>query len=130
MYQFNSTDFCRPNECFLGTRTWWYEVHNGWHDYGSDLQADKPGSYLGRSANFSGEGFTHMEFEVEAKTKEKYDKWVKEVQETAPKLTEAKYNKIVKPGVVGRMTFSSHHLSYVDPKSLEYCDYNYYKNKK
>lgn len=33
------------------------------------LQADKPGSYLGRSANFSGEGFTHMEFEVEAKLK-------------------------------------------------------------
>ena len=32
------------------------------------LQADKPGSYLGRSAN-SGEGFTHMEFEVEAKLK-------------------------------------------------------------
>lgn len=93
------------------------------------LQADKPGSYLGRSANFSGEGFTHMEFEVEAKTKEKYDKWVKEVQQTAPKLTEDKYNEIVKPGVVGRMTFSSHHLSYVDPKSLEYCDYNYYKTK-
>lgn len=94
------------------------------------LQADKPGSYLGRSANFSGEGFTHMEFEVEAKTKEKYDKWVKEVQEKADKLTEEKYNEIIKPGVVGRMTFSSHHLSYVDPKSLEYCDYNYYKNKK
>ena len=70
-----------------------------------------------------------MEFEVEAKTKEKYDKWVKEVQQTAPKLTEDKYNEIVKPGVVGRMTFSSHHLSYVDPKSLEYCDYNYYKTK-
>ena len=67
--------------------------------------------------------------EVEAKTKEKYDKWVKEVQQTAPKLTEDKYNEIVKPGVVGRMTFSSHHLSYVDPKSLEYCDYNYYKTK-
>ena len=38
-----------------------------------------------------------MEFEVEAKTKEKYDKWVKEVQQTAPKLTEDKYNEIVKP---------------------------------
>ncbi|MDM5153482.1 cytochrome aa3 quinol oxidase subunit II [Bacillus sp. DX1.1] len=93
------------------------------------LQADKPGSYLGRSANFSGEGFTHMEFELEAKTQENYDKWVKEVKETAKPLTEEKYNEVIKPGVVGRMTFSSHHLSYVDPKSLEYCDYNYYTNK-
>ncbi|EOO27531.1 quinol oxidase subunit 2, partial [Bacillus cereus VD133] len=93
------------------------------------LQADKPGSYLGRSSNFSGEGFAHMEFELEAKKKEDYDKWVKEVKETAKPLTEEKYNEIIKPGVVGRMTFSSHHLSYVDPKSLEYCDYNYYKNK-
>lgn len=94
------------------------------------LQADKPGSYIGRSANFSGEGFTDMEFELEAKTKEKYDKWVKEVKETAKPLTEEKYNEIIKPGVVGRMTFTNTHLKYVDPKSLEYCDYNYYKNKK
>ena len=32
------------------------------------LQADKPGSYLGRSANFSVKD-SHMEFEVEAKLK-------------------------------------------------------------
>jgi cytochrome aa3-600 menaquinol oxidase subunit 2 len=94
------------------------------------LQADKPGEYLGRNANFSGEGFTDMEFQVVSQTKDEYKKWVNEVQKTAPKLSEAKYNKIIEPGVVGRMTFSSNHLKYVDPKSLEYCDYNYYKNKK
>lgn len=94
------------------------------------LQADKPGTYLGRSANFSGEGFTHMEFEVESQTQEEYDDWVKEVKDTAPKLTEEKYNEIIQPGVVGRMTFSSNHLEYVDPETLEYCDYNYYKNRK
>lgn len=93
------------------------------------LQADKPGSYTGRSANFSGEGFTDMEFELEAKTKEEYDKWVKEAK-GAPPLSEKKYKEIVQPGVVGRMTYSNTHLKYVDPKSLEYCDYNYYKNKK
>ncbi|SFD43743.1 cytochrome aa3 quinol oxidase subunit 2 [Bacillus sp. 491mf] len=93
------------------------------------LQADKPGSYTGRSANFSGEGFTHMEFELEAKTKEEYNKWVKEAK-GAPNLSENKYKEIIQPGVVGRMTFSNTHLKYVDPKSLEYCDYNYYKNKK
>jgi cytochrome aa3-600 menaquinol oxidase subunit 2 len=94
------------------------------------LQADNPGEYLGRNANFSGEGFTDMEFQVVSQTKADYEEWVQEVQETAPNLSEDKYNEIIEPGVVGRMTFSSNHLSYVDPESLEYCDYNYYKNKK
>ncbi|WP_028401099.1 cytochrome aa3 quinol oxidase subunit II [Ectobacillus panaciterrae] len=94
------------------------------------LQADKPGEYSGRSANFSGKGFTDMEFQVVSQTQEDYNKWKKEVKDTAPKLSKDKYNEIIKPGVVGRMTFSSNHLNYVDPKSLEYCDYNYYKNKK
>lgn len=94
------------------------------------LQADKPGEYLGRSAAFSGKNFTEMEFQVVSQSQNDFDKWVKEVQQTAPNLSEEKYNNIIEPGVVGRMTFSSNHLKYVDPKSLEYCDYNYYKNKK
>lgn len=94
------------------------------------LQADNPGEYLGRSANFSGKDFTSMEFQVVSQSKEDYQKWVKDVQQTAPKLSEDKYNSIIEPGVVGRMSYSSNHLKYVDPKSLEYCDYNYYKNKK
>nr|WP_279664566.1 cytochrome aa3 quinol oxidase subunit II [Ectobacillus ponti] len=94
------------------------------------LQADKTGDYLGRSANFSGEGFTDMEFTVESETKDDYKKWVEEVKGTASKLTKEKYTEVTKPGVVGRMTFSSNHLGYVDAKSLEYCDYNYWKNKK
>lgn len=94
------------------------------------LQADNPGEYLGRSANFSGKDFTSMEFQVVSQSKDDYQKWVKDVQQTAPKLSEDKYNSIIEPGVVGRMTYSSNHLKYVDPKSLEYCDYNYYKNKK
>lgn len=94
------------------------------------LQADNPGEYLGRSANFSGKDFTSMEFQVVSQSKDDYQKWVKDVQQTAPKLSEDKYNSIIEPGVVGRMSYSSNHLKYVDPKSLEYCDYNYYKNKK
>ncbi|WP_379971241.1 cytochrome aa3 quinol oxidase subunit II [Ectobacillus sp. sgz5001026] len=94
------------------------------------LQADNPGEYLGRSSNFSGKDFTSMEFQVVSQSKDDYQKWVKDVQQTAPKLSEDKYNSIIEPGVVGRMSYSSNHLKYVDPKSLEYCDYNYYKNKK
>ncbi|MBA2874395.1 cytochrome aa3 quinol oxidase subunit II [Thermaerobacillus caldiproteolyticus] len=78
------------------------------------LQADHPGSYMGRSANFSGKGFTHMEFEVVAQTKDDFEKWVKEVQRTAPKLNKGKYANILKPGLVGRMTFSNTHLEWID----------------
>ncbi|MCZ0754713.1 cytochrome aa3 quinol oxidase subunit II [Anoxybacillus sp. J5B_2022] len=78
------------------------------------LQADEPGSYMGRSANFSGKGFAHMEFEVVAQTKDDFTKWVKEVQQTAPKLSEKKYETILQPGIVGRMTFSNTHLAWID----------------
>ncbi len=78
------------------------------------LQADHPGSYMGRSANFSGKDFTHMEFEVVAQTKDDFEKWVKDVQRTAPKLNKEKYAKILKPGLVGRMTFSNTHLEWID----------------
>ncbi len=78
------------------------------------LQADKPGSYMGRSANFSGEKFAHMEFEVVAQTGTDFRKWVNEVKQTAPKLDEKKYTQILKPGLVGRMTFSNTHLEWID----------------
>ncbi len=78
------------------------------------LQADKPGSYMGRSANFSGEKFAHMEFEVVAQTGEDFKQWVNEVKTTAPKLNEDKYAQILKPGLVGRMTFSNTHLDWID----------------
>ncbi|MFC4183603.1 cytochrome aa3 quinol oxidase subunit II [Saccharococcus thermophilus] len=78
------------------------------------LQADKPGTYMGRSANFSGKQFTHMEFEVVAQKKEDFGKWVKEVQQTAPKLNKEKYAQILKPGLVGRMTFLNTHLEWID----------------
>ncbi|SFA42497.1 cytochrome aa3 quinol oxidase subunit 2 [Parageobacillus thermantarcticus] len=78
------------------------------------LQADHPGSYMGRSANFSGRQFAHMEFEVVAQKQDEFDKWVKEVQQTAPKLNKEKYEEILKPGLVGRMTFSNTHLEWID----------------
>ncbi|AGT33840.1 quinol oxidase subunit 2 [Geobacillus genomosp. 3] len=78
------------------------------------LQADKPGSYMGRSANFSGEKFAHMEFEVIAQTSRDFKQWVDEVKATAPKLNEDKYAQILEPGLVGRMTFSNTHLEWID----------------
>jgi cytochrome aa3-600 menaquinol oxidase subunit 2 len=93
------------------------------------LQADHEGDYMGRSANFSGEHFTDMEFTVTAQSPEDYKKWVKEVKNTAPKLTEKKFLDLIEPNVVGRQTYSSNHLLWVDQQDIEYCDYNYFKNR-
>ncbi|MFC7394655.1 cytochrome aa3 quinol oxidase subunit II [Scopulibacillus cellulosilyticus] len=71
------------------------------------LQADHPGDYLGRGANFTGKGFAHMQFHVLAKSDSDFNKWVQHVKSTAPPITQKKYDEIMKPGTVGRMTFSS-----------------------
>ncbi|MBD8070588.1 cytochrome aa3 quinol oxidase subunit II [Bacillus sp. PS06] len=84
------------------------------------LLADKPGSYLGRNTSFNGEGYAHMEFEVFAQTQEDFDEWVSEVRATASDLTEEEYNKIIEPGLVGRMTFNGTHLDWIDHSKSEY----------
>ena len=76
------------------------------------IVADEEGSYFGRNANFSGEGFAQMEFEVLAQSPEEFDEWKKEVQETADPLTEKEYNKLLDIEVMGRATYSSTHLEF------------------
>ncbi|WP_026571568.1 MULTISPECIES: cytochrome aa3 quinol oxidase subunit II [Sediminibacillus] len=76
------------------------------------LAADAPGEYMGRNANFSGEGFAENTFSVNAVTPDEFDEWVDEVQETAKPLTEDKYNELLEPGHLGQLTFSSTHLEF------------------
>ncbi|MBT2727893.1 cytochrome aa3 quinol oxidase subunit II [Bacillus sp. ISL-75] len=78
------------------------------------LTADKPGEFLGRNTNFNGKGYADMEFTVEAKSPQAFEKWVKEVKDTAPKLTEKKYNQLLKPTHLGRETFLGTHLAWVN----------------
>ncbi|WP_040059570.1 cytochrome aa3 quinol oxidase subunit II [Priestia filamentosa] len=77
------------------------------------LAADNVGSFLGRNANFNGEGFAEMTFEVLSQTQSDFNEWVKEVKRTAPQLTKKDYNTILEPGSVGRMTFNGTHLKWV-----------------
>jgi cytochrome aa3-600 menaquinol oxidase subunit II len=79
------------------------------------LQADEPGTYKGRNANFTGEGFAKQKFIVKAQTKENYEIWVQETKESAPKLTQEKYNELMKKELfTKKLTFSSTHLEWVD----------------
>ncbi|WP_156481938.1 cytochrome c oxidase subunit II [Ferroacidibacillus organovorans] len=72
------------------------------------LQADQPGIYYGHGANFSGKGFAHMQFNVHAVKQTQFDAWVKHLKRTAPPLTMDGYHGLVRPSVVGQMSFSSY----------------------
>lgn len=76
--------------------------------------ADNPGSYLGRNTNFNGRGYAEMEFEVLAQTETEFSKWIKEVKEQAPTLTEEKYEELLKPTHLGRLTFTNTHLEWIN----------------
>ena len=78
------------------------------------LTADEVGEYLGRNTNFNGRGYADMEFTVEAKSTKDFQKWVNDVKSKAPKLTEKKYDELLKPTHLGRETFVGTHLQWVD----------------
>lgn len=70
------------------------------------LEAEKPGSYFGTGANFSGKGFAHMRFNVIAKPDAEFNAWVQQIKQTAPALTDSGYRNLVKPGVFNELSFS------------------------
>ncbi|WP_078390961.1 cytochrome aa3 quinol oxidase subunit II [Shouchella patagoniensis] len=78
------------------------------------LAATEVGTYDGRNANFTGEGFAEQRFLVNAMTDEAYDNWVTDVQEEAPSLSEDEYAHLMVPGHAEEMTFSSTHLEFVN----------------
>jgi len=61
------------------------------------LQADHLGTYSGLSANFSGEGFADMDFNVDAVTAEQFSAWVAAARGSGPVLDAATYADLVKP---------------------------------
>lgn len=76
------------------------------------LAADVPGEYMGRNSNFSGKGFAENIFDVEAMSAEDFDEWVDEVQTKADPITEDKFEELLEPGHLGRLTFSGTHLEF------------------
>ncbi|MFJ7977248.1 cytochrome aa3 quinol oxidase subunit II [Peribacillus sp. NPDC096379] len=76
------------------------------------LAADEPGELMGRNANFSGAGFAENTFDVQAMSQTDFDKWVKEVHDTAKPITEEKFNELLQPGHLGRSTYTGTHLEF------------------
>ena len=61
------------------------------------LQADHPGTYRGLSAQFSGDGFADMRFNVDAVPAEDFARWVDAARNAGPVLDGPTYADLVKP---------------------------------
>jgi cytochrome o ubiquinol oxidase subunit 2 len=61
------------------------------------LQADKAGTYLGLSAQFSGEGFADMRFDLRAVPADAYARWIADTKSVGPILDTAAYATLAKP---------------------------------
>lgn len=62
-----------------------------------NLMADKPGDYIGSSANLSGKGFAGMDFAVRSSTDSDFSKWVDASRRANHSLTIEEYNALAKP---------------------------------
>jgi cytochrome o ubiquinol oxidase subunit II len=61
------------------------------------LQADHTGSYRGMSAQFSGDGFSDMYFNVEALPSDKFSAWIEATRSVGPALNITTYAELAKP---------------------------------
>lgn len=62
-----------------------------------NLIANEPGTYEGFSANYSGAGFSDMQFKALATDAAGFEKWVKSLKEESPALTSSSYAALAKP---------------------------------
>ncbi|AXR07677.1 ubiquinol oxidase subunit II [Salinimonas sediminis] len=62
------------------------------------LIADEPGTYDGFSSNYSGAGFTGMQFDaIATPTKDDFDAWVEKVKQQGGELDQAQYKALIEP---------------------------------
>jgi cytochrome o ubiquinol oxidase subunit 2 len=72
-----------------------------------NLQADQPGAYRGLSAQFSGDGFSDMRFEVAAVSADQFAAWAAAAKSQGPALDAAAYDELARPSkAVAPLTFS------------------------
>jgi cytochrome o ubiquinol oxidase subunit II len=73
-----------------------------------NMRADYPGTYRGMSANFSGDGFADMHFDVAAVPPERFAQWVASTRSAGPALDAQAYADLVKPSkAVAPFTYRS-----------------------
>lgn len=71
------------------------------------LQADHQGTFFGSGANFSGEHFSQMRFDVNAVSDEQYQTWVNKVKTESKPMSMETYQSLTVPGTADKQTFSA-----------------------
>ena len=73
-----------------------------------NLQADEAGSYRGFSAQFSGDGFSDMRFELTAEPADQFETWIETARAQGQTLDAAAYDALARPSkAVAPMTYPS-----------------------
>jgi cytochrome o ubiquinol oxidase subunit 2 len=73
-----------------------------------NLQADKPGSYSGLSAQFSGPGFSDMRFDLHVESGEGFATWIAHTHEQGGVLDDTTFDELVRPTrASGELTYGS-----------------------
>jgi cytochrome o ubiquinol oxidase subunit 2 len=73
-----------------------------------NLQADTPGAYSGLSAQFSGPGFSDMQFTLRAESVDEFTTWAAQVHERGGVLDEAAVAQLIRPTRgAGELTYGS-----------------------
>ena len=67
-----------------------------------NLQADQPGTYKGLSAQFSGEGFSDMRFDLVAVPTDQFDAWIAGTRSSGDRLDTARLSELLKPSVADK----------------------------
>jgi cytochrome o ubiquinol oxidase subunit II len=80
------------------------------------LLGSEPGTYTGFSANYSGDGFSDMEFAARVMTQADFDKWVAKVRDAPQDLTMTAYRQLAAPSERVPVTY------YGDVESTVYHD--------
>lgn len=92
------------------------------------LKADSVGTYLGNSANLSGDGYAGMYFQAHSLTQADYEAWLKESKNSTDWLTPASYEELRKPshdtpkttyGLVQDGIFDGVVMRYMSPESTK-----------
>jgi len=61
------------------------------------LQADREGDFYGQASQFSGDGFSGMQFTLRAVSNDAFDAWVRTAQEAGAALDKDCYTRLAKP---------------------------------
>ena len=64
-----------------------------------NLRANEPGTFIGESSHFSGDGFSDMRFDVRAERADRFATWIESVRDKGRTLDDGSYAALAKPSV-------------------------------